>query len=90
MRNYYNLGLGATVSFLMVIGFYSVMFAYRRLKRPGMSIEMRGLFLKKHAIYIVALVFFQLITLLFNYFELFNLFDKYNHEGVNQAMALII
>jgi len=69
----------------MIIGFYSINFAYRRLNRPGMSVQMRHLFLKKHAIYVFILIIFQLIQLLYNYFELFNLFDRETIERMKEA-----
>jgi hypothetical protein len=39
--------------------------------RPGVSTEMRKLFLKKHIIYVLAMIFLQLCNLLTNYYELF-------------------
>jgi hypothetical protein len=81
VRKYFNLLLGMTLSFYMLLGFYSIIFATRRLMRPGVSTVMRRLFLKKHVIYVVALIFFQLFNLLTNYYELFKPEIVQNKEG---------
>lgn len=62
--------MGITLSVYMLIGFYSIIFASHRLMRPGVSTEMRKLFLKNYVIYVLALIFLQLCNLLSNY-ELF-------------------
>ena len=56
----------------MLIGFYSIIFAFRRLRRPGVSVHMRRLYLKKHVIYVIVYIFIELIQLLTNYYDLFN------------------
>jgi len=76
VRNNFNLILGVSLSVYMLIGFYSIIYACRRLVRPGVSIEMRKLFLKKHALYVIVLIIIQLIQLLYNYYELFNPTDN--------------
>ena len=81
MRKYFNLGLGLTLSIYMLIGFYSIIFATRRLMRPGVSIEMRRLFLRKHVVYVLALIFLQLCNLLPDYFELF----QPDHQKINDV-----
>ena len=55
-RNVFNLELGILLSIYMLIGFYSIIYACRRLVRPGVSIEMKKLFLKKHALYVIVLI----------------------------------
>ena len=72
VSEYYNLLLGLTLSIYMLVGFYSIIFAYRRLVRPGVSIEMRKLFLRKHAIYVIVFIIIWIFMLLFNYYQLFN------------------
>jgi len=67
-REYYNLVLGLCLSIYMLVGFYSIVFAYRRLVRPGVSIEMRKLFLKKHAIYVIVFIIIWIFMLLYNYY----------------------
>jgi hypothetical protein len=56
----------------MLVGFYSIIFAFRRLVRPGVSIEMRKLFFKKHALYVILLIFIWIIMITYNYYEIFN------------------
>ena len=61
VRNSYNLVLGVSLSVYMLIGFYSIIYACRRLNKPGVSLEMRKLFLKKHALYVIVLIIIQLV-----------------------------
>lgn len=68
----YDIILGINLSLFMLVGFYSIILAYKRLVRPGVSIEMRKLFLKKHALYVVALIIIWIFCLLYNYYDLFN------------------
>lgn len=51
-----NVILAFTLSVYYVIAFYSCVFAYRRLKRPGVSSEVREMFFKKHAAYVVMFI----------------------------------
>lgn len=68
----YNNIIGLALSVYMMIGFYSIIYAYRRLVRPGVSIEMRKMFFKKHALYVIVFTLIWIIMLLTNYYELFN------------------
>ena len=69
---YSNLGLGVTLGFYMIIGFYSIIFADRRLARPGVSKVMRRLYCKKHTLYVIAMILIQLCQQLVNFYQLFN------------------
>lgn len=79
----YDMLVGLGLSVYMLIGFYSIIFAFRRLVRPGVSIEMRKLFFKKHAIYVIVFIIIWIFMLLSNYYELFNpyyaVFDKHTN-----------
>ena len=55
----------------MLFGFYSIVFSYKRLDRPGVSHQMRRLFLFKHAVYVVVLTLLWLLQLMNNYHELY-------------------
>jgi hypothetical protein len=80
----YNLILGINLSIYMLVGFYSIIFAFRRLVRPGVSIEMRKLFFKKHALYVILLIFIWIIMITYNYYEIFNphyIFSKSLNES---------
>ena len=55
----------------MLLGFYSIIFSCRRLYRPGVSLEVRKLFIFKHTFYVFALIFLWLLQMLINYYELF-------------------
>ena len=61
IRTNFNLILGVSLALYMLIGFYSIIVAVRRLCRSGVSKEMRYLFVKKHAIYVVVLIILQMI-----------------------------
>lgn len=69
-RMVYNIGMSITLTLFIMMGIYSIIFAYRRLKRPGVSIQMRRLFLKKHVLYVIVLICIQLLQFLINYFDL--------------------
>lgn len=55
-RNLFNLILSFALSIYMLLGFYSIIYSFRRLDRPGMSRKMRRLFISKHRNYVVALL----------------------------------
>ena len=59
------------MSIFMLVGFYSIIFSCQRLSRPGVSIEMRKLFIRKHAAYVLCLIIIWLLLLLNNYYQLF-------------------
>ena len=56
----------------MLIGFYSIIFADRRLARPGVSKVMRRMYCKKHTLYVIAMIIIQLCQQLVNFYQLFN------------------
>ena len=70
----YDIVLGLMLSLLIFIGMESIILAYKRLARPGVSREMRQLFLKKHAIYVIVLICLWILCLMYNYNHLFNPF----------------
>jgi len=61
-----------TLSVYILVALYSVVFAYRRLNRPGVSKEIRLMFIKKHFVYVVVFIFVWVIQLTQNYRMLFN------------------
>lgn len=67
-----NLVLAFTLSIYILVAIYSVVFAYRRLERPGVSREARNMFLKKHIYYVFVFIIIWTINLSSNYFTLFN------------------
>ena len=67
-----NLVLAMALSFYILIAVYSLVFAYRRLERPGVSKEARSMFLKKHLYYVLVFITIWSIQLSSNYFTLFN------------------
>lgn len=75
-RRFYNIYMSMSLTIFMMVGFYSIIFAYRRLFRPGVSFQMRRMFLKKHGIYVAMLILIQLCQFLINYYELFSNDDK--------------
>ena len=55
-KRFFNLGISITLTVFMIVGFFSITFAKRRLVRPGVSIEMRKLFHRKHMLYVNVLI----------------------------------
>lgn len=51
---------------------YSCVYAYRRLTRPGMSAEVRYVFIRKHIAYVATFIIIWTFYLAFSYFKLFN------------------
>jgi len=64
--------LALTLSVYVVVAIYSTVFAYRRLHRPGVSKEVRQMFVKKHFLYVVVFIGIWTIQQMQNYYELFN------------------
>lgn len=62
------------LSIMIFVGIESIILAYKRLARPGVSREMRQLFLKKHAIYVFVLILVWILCLMYNYNHLFSPF----------------
>ena len=58
----------------MLIAFFSVFYASRRLERPGVSYEVRKMFQKKHLAYVIVFILIWTIQLVQNYYQLFNSF----------------
>jgi hypothetical protein len=48
-----NMILAYSLSIYIVVAIYSTVFAFRRLKRPGVSNGVRSMFLKKHLYYVI-------------------------------------
>jgi hypothetical protein len=67
-----NYILSFVMSCYILIAIYSVWFASRRLKRPGVSKDIREMFLYKHQIYVFVFLVIWVIQLSQNYYELFN------------------
>lgn len=67
-----NYILSFVMSTYILVAIYSVIYAYRRLQRPGVSQEIRQMFLKKHYIYVGVFIVIWIIQLSQNYFQLFN------------------
>jgi hypothetical protein len=58
-----NLILAIALSIYIIVAFYSTIFAYRRLQRPGVSKTVRQLFVKKHFLYVIVFIFIWTIQL---------------------------
>lgn len=67
-----NYILSIAMSAYILMAIYSVIFAYRRLERPGVSLEVRKMFLRKHYTYVFVFIFIWTIQLSQNYYLLFN------------------
>jgi hypothetical protein len=60
------------LQFYILIAIYSVVFAVKKLNRPGVSTKVRILFIKKHFAYVFVFTIIWYITLSQNYFFIFN------------------
>ena len=80
-----NIVLALALSVYILVAIYSIVFAYRRLDRPGVSKEARSLFLKKHLYYVVVFTAVWTIQLSSNYFTLFNPSSAPQH-GLHDAL----
>jgi hypothetical protein len=63
-----NYILAFAMSVYILVAIYSVIYAYRRLERPGVSKEVRSMFLKKHYVYVGVFIIIWSIQLTQNYF----------------------
>jgi hypothetical protein len=85
-----NLVLAFALSVYILIAIYSFVFAYRRLERPGVSKEVRQMFLKKHLYYVIVFISIWTIQLSSNYFTLFNpASSPYSTSPLNFMNAVI-
>jgi hypothetical protein len=62
-----NYILSFVMSIYILTACYSVIYAYRKLERPGVSKEVRSMFLKKHYIYVFVFLVIWIIQLGQNY-----------------------
>ena len=60
------------LSLYIVIAVYSLIYAYRRLNRPGVSKEVRYMFVRKHGLYVIVFISVWTMQECFNYYQLFN------------------
>jgi len=51
---------------------FSCVYAYRRLTRPGMSAEVRFVFIRKHIAYVGTFIVIWTFYLAYSYFKLYN------------------
>lgn len=58
------------ISFVL-IALYSCVFAFRRLTRPGMSVEVRYVFIRKHITYVSTFIVLWSVSLSHSYFQIF-------------------
>lgn len=52
-----NLVLAITMTSYLIVSTYSGAFALRRLNRPGVSADIRLMFIKKHFLYVIVFIF---------------------------------
>jgi hypothetical protein len=61
-----------SLSAYILVALYSMIFSLRRLNRPGVSVEVRRLFIRKHTIYVIVFIIIWTIQLSASYYHLFN------------------
>ena len=80
LRKNYNQCILLIFAFFMLYSLYSLAFAFKRLLRPGLSAESRSQFIKKHFLYVFAILVFWIVQLIHNYKELFH-FEALNGDN---------
>lgn len=61
-----------SLSVYILVALYSTIFSMRRLKRPGMSAQVRLLFQRKHSAYVFLFIAIWIVKLSASYYKLFN------------------
>lgn len=71
-KYYYQYIIGAMqlIAFILV-ALYSCVYAFRRLTRPGMSKEIRYVFIRKHIIYVSTFILLWTVSLAHLYFAIY-------------------
>ena len=64
---YSVIGLIQVVAFILY-ALYSCVYAFRRLTRPGMSAEVRYVFIRKHITYVSVFIILWTVSLAHSYF----------------------
>lgn len=67
-----SLIIALSLSAYIVVALYSMIFSLRRLNRPGVSIEVRQLFQRKHSYYVLLFISIWTIQLSASYYQFFN------------------
>ena len=67
-----NLILAMSLSIYILVALYSTIFSLRRLKRPGVSAQVRKLFQRKHTVYVFLFILVWIVKLSASYYKLFN------------------
>ena len=73
------------MSVYILVALYSCIFSSRRLKRPGVSHEVRQMFKKKHQWYVTLFIIIWTAELLSNYYALLN--PKFKKSGVDDQFT---
>lgn len=71
-----NGSMAFLLSLYILISLFSIVYAARMLSRPGMSSEIRQIFMKKHILYSISFIFIWTLNLLNAYDALYNHIDK--------------
>jgi hypothetical protein len=68
---------------------YSCVYAYRRLTRPGMSAEVRYVFIRKHILYVATFILIWTFYLAHSYYQLYlSSLDKKEDKEKNLEKVL--
>jgi|TARA_B110000285_G_C15089570_1_gene598288 hypothetical protein len=76
-----------SLSAYILVALYSMIFSLRRLNRPGVSVEVRKLFITKHTIYVILFIVIWTIQLSASYYHLFNPQDMIDAEKKTQKFT---
>lgn len=79
--------LALLLSIYIIVALYSCIYALRKLSRPGVSKEIRQMFLYKHFSYVASFIIIWTIFLASSYYHLFNPLTK-KRTPVDLASAI--
>ena len=79
-----NVSLTFLLSIYILVSVFSIIYAARMLYRPGMSPELRQIFMKKHLLYAISFIFIWSVQLLNAYAQL------YSADESDQEVQLIL
>lgn len=76
------------VSLFIIMGLYSCVYAYRRLTKPGMSEEIRKIFIRKHISYVSVYIIIWTFSLSSTYYDLY--LSSINSENSESKLNILL
>jgi len=77
-----------TIYILMAL--FSCVYAFRKLTKPGMSEELRSLYIRKHILYVGAFIVIWTFYLAASYYQMYLTSLNFSDEGLNQSEQQVL